>query len=193
MKPGAVVLDVGINVREGAKKDKKHRLVGDVHFSGVSGVASALTPVPGGKRLSFCFAATYFLLRCSAAASGIVWLKHSRVLHALCQHCKLLQPCVAHFGRCGPDDHRRALAQHSRSCQAACRHLEAAELDDVRPGPMAAVLREALCVGASGRGGDSLGICRQIQLGCIASTPTDEGPAHVGLPQTGGGGTGSLD
>lgn len=48
VKPGAVVLDVGINVREAAKKDKKHRLVGDVHFSGVSGVASALTPVPGG-------------------------------------------------------------------------------------------------------------------------------------------------
>ncbi len=41
VKPGAVVLDVGIN-REGDK------LVGDVDFEPVSQVASAITPVPGG-------------------------------------------------------------------------------------------------------------------------------------------------
>ncbi|HLQ46655.1 MAG TPA: bifunctional 5,10-methylenetetrahydrofolate dehydrogenase/5,10-methenyltetrahydrofolate cyclohydrolase [Planctomycetaceae bacterium] len=41
IKPGAVVLDVGIN-REGDK------LVGDVDFEPVSQVASAITPVPGG-------------------------------------------------------------------------------------------------------------------------------------------------
>lgn len=41
VKPGAVVLDVGIN-REGEK------LVGDVDFEPVSQVASAITPVPGG-------------------------------------------------------------------------------------------------------------------------------------------------
>ncbi|MFM9960978.1 MAG: bifunctional methylenetetrahydrofolate dehydrogenase/methenyltetrahydrofolate cyclohydrolase FolD [Planctomycetaceae bacterium] len=41
VKPGAVVIDVGIN-REGEK------LVGDVDFEAVSHVASAITPVPGG-------------------------------------------------------------------------------------------------------------------------------------------------
>ena len=41
VKPGAVVIDVGIN-REG------DRLVGDVDFDAVSQVASAITPVPGG-------------------------------------------------------------------------------------------------------------------------------------------------
>jgi len=41
VKPGAVVIDVGIN-REG------DRLVGDVDFDDVSQVASAITPVPGG-------------------------------------------------------------------------------------------------------------------------------------------------
>lgn len=41
IKPGAVVIDVGIN-REGDK------LVGDVDFEPVSQVASAITPVPGG-------------------------------------------------------------------------------------------------------------------------------------------------
>ncbi len=41
IKPGAVVIDVGIN-RDGDK------LVGDVDFDAVSQVASAITPVPGG-------------------------------------------------------------------------------------------------------------------------------------------------
>ena len=41
LKPGAVVVDVGINVVEG-------RLVGDVDFESAARVASAITPVPGG-------------------------------------------------------------------------------------------------------------------------------------------------
>jgi len=41
VKPGAVVIDVGINRGDSG-------LVGDVEFEGVSGVASAITPVPGG-------------------------------------------------------------------------------------------------------------------------------------------------
>jgi len=42
VKPGAVVIDVGINRVEGNK------LVGDVDFDGVKEVAGAITPVPGG-------------------------------------------------------------------------------------------------------------------------------------------------
>ncbi|MBY5920240.1 bifunctional methylenetetrahydrofolate dehydrogenase/methenyltetrahydrofolate cyclohydrolase FolD [Ferrimonas balearica] len=45
VKPGAVVLDVGINRVE---RDGKARLVGDVAFDEVAQVASAITPVPGG-------------------------------------------------------------------------------------------------------------------------------------------------
>jgi len=41
LKPGAVVVDVGINVVDG-------RIVGDVDFESASKVASAITPVPGG-------------------------------------------------------------------------------------------------------------------------------------------------
>jgi len=46
IKPGATVIDVGIN-RVGAVGEPK-RLVGDVEFSSVSKVAGAITPVPGG-------------------------------------------------------------------------------------------------------------------------------------------------
>jgi methylenetetrahydrofolate dehydrogenase (NADP+)/methenyltetrahydrofolate cyclohydrolase len=46
IKPGATVIDVGINRLPGA--DGKARLVGDVAFAEVSQVAGAITPVPGG-------------------------------------------------------------------------------------------------------------------------------------------------
>ncbi|MFN7224316.1 MAG: bifunctional methylenetetrahydrofolate dehydrogenase/methenyltetrahydrofolate cyclohydrolase FolD [Paracoccaceae bacterium] len=45
VKPGATVIDVGINRVE---RDGKARLVGDVDFASVSAVAGAITPVPGG-------------------------------------------------------------------------------------------------------------------------------------------------
>ena len=47
VKPGATVIDVGIN-RIPAAEDGKTRLVGDVDYAGVSQVAGAITPVPGG-------------------------------------------------------------------------------------------------------------------------------------------------
>ena len=46
VKPGAVVIDVGIN--RIALPDGKTRLVGDVAYNEVAQVASAITPVPGG-------------------------------------------------------------------------------------------------------------------------------------------------
>ena len=49
IKPGAVVIDVGINrVPAPEKGEGKTRLVGDVDLAGVRGVAAAVTPVPGG-------------------------------------------------------------------------------------------------------------------------------------------------
>ena len=46
IKPGATVIDVGLNRIEG--NDGERRLVGDVEFSSCSEIAGAITPVPGG-------------------------------------------------------------------------------------------------------------------------------------------------
>ncbi len=48
IKPGAVVIDVGINRIDDNTTKSGTRLVGDVHFEEAAIVASAITPVPGG-------------------------------------------------------------------------------------------------------------------------------------------------
>jgi len=48
VKPGAVVIDVGINRVEDPSAPKGYRIVGDVHFESVREVASKISPVPGG-------------------------------------------------------------------------------------------------------------------------------------------------
>ncbi|MCB0636897.1 MAG: bifunctional 5,10-methylenetetrahydrofolate dehydrogenase/5,10-methenyltetrahydrofolate cyclohydrolase [Lewinella sp.] len=48
VKRGAVVIDVGMNRVDDPEAARGYRLVGDVDFDGVSTVASAITPVPGG-------------------------------------------------------------------------------------------------------------------------------------------------
>jgi methylenetetrahydrofolate dehydrogenase (NADP+)/methenyltetrahydrofolate cyclohydrolase len=48
VKPGAVVIDVGINRVADATKKNGYRLVGDVHFATVAPLAGKITPVPGG-------------------------------------------------------------------------------------------------------------------------------------------------
>ena len=48
LKPGAVVIDVGVNRVPDATKPKGYRLCGDADFASCSAVASAITPVPGG-------------------------------------------------------------------------------------------------------------------------------------------------
>jgi len=48
VKPGAVVIDVGINAVADATRKSGTRLVGDVDFDAVKEVASAISPVPGG-------------------------------------------------------------------------------------------------------------------------------------------------
>ena len=48
VKPGAAVVDVGINRVNDPSRKRGYRLVGDVDFAGVSEVAAAVTPVPGG-------------------------------------------------------------------------------------------------------------------------------------------------
>lgn len=48
IKPGAVVIDVGINRIPDSSRPRGYRIVGDVDFDAVQGLCSAITPVPGG-------------------------------------------------------------------------------------------------------------------------------------------------
>jgi methylenetetrahydrofolate dehydrogenase (NADP+) / methenyltetrahydrofolate cyclohydrolase len=48
VKPGAVVIDVGVNRIEDPGKKAGFRLVGDVDFEGVKTRAAMISPVPGG-------------------------------------------------------------------------------------------------------------------------------------------------
>jgi methylenetetrahydrofolate dehydrogenase (NADP+)/methenyltetrahydrofolate cyclohydrolase len=48
VRPGVVVIDVGINRVDDASRPRGYRLVGDVAYEPVAQIASAITPVPGG-------------------------------------------------------------------------------------------------------------------------------------------------
>jgi 5,10-methylene-tetrahydrofolate dehydrogenase/methenyl tetrahydrofolate cyclohydrolase len=48
IKPGAVVIDVGVNAVDDASRERGYRLVGDVAFEEARQQAAAITPVPGG-------------------------------------------------------------------------------------------------------------------------------------------------
>jgi 5,10-methylene-tetrahydrofolate dehydrogenase/methenyl tetrahydrofolate cyclohydrolase len=48
LKPGAVVIDVGVNAVDDADDPRGYRLVGDVAYDEALDVAGAITPVPGG-------------------------------------------------------------------------------------------------------------------------------------------------
>ncbi|OGF98957.1 MAG: bifunctional 5,10-methylene-tetrahydrofolate dehydrogenase/5,10-methylene-tetrahydrofolate cyclohydrolase [Candidatus Glassbacteria bacterium RIFCSPLOWO2_12_FULL_58_11] len=48
LKPGAVVIDVGVNRVDDPRAKRGYRLVGDVHFESAVKVASRISPVPGG-------------------------------------------------------------------------------------------------------------------------------------------------
>jgi methylenetetrahydrofolate dehydrogenase (NADP+) / methenyltetrahydrofolate cyclohydrolase len=48
IKPGAAVIDVGVNSKPDETKKKGYRLVGDVNFEEAKDVAGYITPVPGG-------------------------------------------------------------------------------------------------------------------------------------------------
>lgn len=48
IKPGAIVIDVGVNPVDDASTKQGYRLVGDVEFASAKDIAGAITPVPGG-------------------------------------------------------------------------------------------------------------------------------------------------
>jgi methylenetetrahydrofolate dehydrogenase (NADP+)/methenyltetrahydrofolate cyclohydrolase len=51
VKPGAIIVDVGINRVESSETKSGFRLVGDVDFENVKDICSFITPVPGGVGL----------------------------------------------------------------------------------------------------------------------------------------------
>jgi methylenetetrahydrofolate dehydrogenase (NADP+)/methenyltetrahydrofolate cyclohydrolase len=73
IKPGAVVIDVGINrVETEVDGEKKSKLIGDVNYDEASEVAKAITPVPGGvgpMTITMLMANT---LRSAKLAAGLV-------------------------------------------------------------------------------------------------------------------------
>jgi methylenetetrahydrofolate dehydrogenase (NADP+)/methenyltetrahydrofolate cyclohydrolase len=69
IKPGANVIDVGINRIPGA--DGKNRLVGDVAYQEALGVAGAITPVPGGVGQMTVACLLVNTLRAASAIKGI--------------------------------------------------------------------------------------------------------------------------
>lgn len=48
VKPGAIVIDVGINKIDDASNSKGYRIVGDADYEALLPICSAITPVPGG-------------------------------------------------------------------------------------------------------------------------------------------------
>ncbi|WP_332911549.1 bifunctional methylenetetrahydrofolate dehydrogenase/methenyltetrahydrofolate cyclohydrolase FolD [Algoriphagus boritolerans] len=73
VKPGAVVIDVGIHRIEDASKKSGFRLIGDVKFDEVAEKAAAITPVPGGVGPMTIAALLYNTLQ-SAEKKGF-WIK----------------------------------------------------------------------------------------------------------------------
>jgi methylenetetrahydrofolate dehydrogenase (NADP+)/methenyltetrahydrofolate cyclohydrolase len=69
IKPGATVIDVGINRQPAA--DGKTRLVGDVAFQEAVNVAGAITPVPGGVGPMTVSCLLVNTLRAACAISGL--------------------------------------------------------------------------------------------------------------------------
>jgi methylenetetrahydrofolate dehydrogenase (NADP+) / methenyltetrahydrofolate cyclohydrolase len=70
VKPGAVVIDVGINRIEDATRKSGQRLVGDVEFEAASKNCSYITPVPGGVGL---MTVTALLMNTLKARKGEVY------------------------------------------------------------------------------------------------------------------------
>src|SRR6185312_9046733 len=73
IKPGATVIDVGINrvAGEGGKDNNKPRIVGDVAYGEASSIAAALTPVPGGVGPMTIACLLLNTLRAACAQAGL--------------------------------------------------------------------------------------------------------------------------
>lgn len=92
VKPGAVVIDVGIN--RVTDYEGKSRLVGDVDFANVSQVASHITPVPGGVGPDCDHAVAKYCLELSPQVYASHHLIYTLGKYTLWKHCAHhSQPC----------------------------------------------------------------------------------------------------
>jgi methylenetetrahydrofolate dehydrogenase (NADP+)/methenyltetrahydrofolate cyclohydrolase len=72
IKPGAVVIDVGINrVEKEIDGEMKTRLTGDVDYDDIAGIAGAITPVPGGVGPMTITMLMFNTLRSARLAAGL--------------------------------------------------------------------------------------------------------------------------
>lgn len=71
VKPGAVVIDVGVNRIPDASRPRGYRLAGDVDFDSVREVASLITPVPGGVGPMTITMLLYNTLEAARRAAGL--------------------------------------------------------------------------------------------------------------------------
>ncbi|MGL4812353.1 MAG: bifunctional methylenetetrahydrofolate dehydrogenase/methenyltetrahydrofolate cyclohydrolase FolD [Beijerinckiaceae bacterium] len=71
IKPGAIIIDVGINRVPLDDGSGKSRLVGDVHFNEAAEMASAITPVPGGVGPMTIACLLYNTLEAAAKRRGL--------------------------------------------------------------------------------------------------------------------------
>jgi methylenetetrahydrofolate dehydrogenase (NADP+)/methenyltetrahydrofolate cyclohydrolase len=72
VKPGAVVIDVGVNRVEDVTKKRGYRLVGDVDFEAVKDKASLITPVPGGVGPMTITMLLYNTVESAKRAAGLI-------------------------------------------------------------------------------------------------------------------------
>ncbi|KAG2180594.1 hypothetical protein INT44_003598 [Umbelopsis vinacea] len=110
VKPGAVVIDVGMNAIEDATKKAGQRWVGDVDFKGVSEVASAITPVPGGVGPM-----TVAMLLENTLLSAKRFFDRSRN--------RTIQPLPLQLVEPVPSDIDIAVSQEPRNVQEICQEL----------------------------------------------------------------------
>jgi methylenetetrahydrofolate dehydrogenase (NADP+)/methenyltetrahydrofolate cyclohydrolase len=72
IKPGAVVIDVGINrIEANVDGETRTRLTGDIDYESVSKIAAAATPVPGGVGPMTIVMLMANTLRAARLASGL--------------------------------------------------------------------------------------------------------------------------
>lgn len=71
VKPGAVVVDVGVNRVDDSTRKSGFRLIGDVDFEAVSAKASAISPVPGGVGPMTITMLLYNVIQAARKQSGI--------------------------------------------------------------------------------------------------------------------------
>ncbi|OJJ48625.1 hypothetical protein ASPZODRAFT_61968 [Penicilliopsis zonata CBS 506.65] len=101
LKPGAVVIDVGINYKPDATKKSGQKLVGDVEFESAAQVASQITPVPGGVGPM-----TVAMLLKNVVNSAKAYFKKQKDRHVVPLPLKLVEPV--------PSDIAISRAQHPK-------------------------------------------------------------------------------